>query len=369
MEEKKQIKISLKACIIGICIIFFIVICGAIYYFNSNKCTEYCGDYQKISYINEIDYNNSDFENMIDSEEGYIIITDYSVYNEILNNVESCWYSNGTNNNKFNSSFFSNNSLLAVDCCAIGSPNLDTGLLSVSENGNVANVEIYWKSSGGPTVDILGDIYFIPVSKNIKSAKIEYEYRKANNSFMTSVDKPIIYLYPTDETEVSVKLLKDKNLTCSYPKYQDRWSVLAKTNGDLIDLTTNRQLYALYYESKSEIEFKVKHDGFIVKGEEVAEFLEEKLSVLGLTEREAEEFIVYWLPKLEANKYNYIRFATLDEINENMPLEINPNPDTILRVLMTFKGLDNPIDVEEQQLTTQERTGFVAVEWGGTEIK
>ena len=99
MEEKKQIKISLKACIIGICIIFFIVICGAIYYFNSNKCTEYCGDYQKVSYINEIDYNNSDFENMIDSEEGYIIITDYSVYNEILSNVESCWYSNGTNNN------------------------------------------------------------------------------------------------------------------------------------------------------------------------------------------------------------------------------------------------------------------------------
>lgn len=33
-----------------------------------------------------------------------------------------------------------------------------------------------------------------------------------------------------------------------------------------------------------------------------------------------------------------------------MPLEINPNPDTIIRVLMTFKGLDNSIDVEEQQL-------------------
>ena len=32
-------------------------------------------------------------------------------------------------------------------------------------------------------------------------------------------------------------------------------------------------------------------------------------------------------------------------------------------------GLDNPIEVEEQQLVTPERTGFVAVEWGGTEIK
>lgn len=90
---------------------------------------------------------------------------------------------------------------------------------------------------------------------------------------------------------------------------------------------------------------------------------------IGLTEREAEEFIVYWLPKLESNKYNYIRFATLDEINKNMPLEINPNPDTIIRVLMTFKGLENPINVQEQQLETPNRTGFVAVEWGGTEIE
>ena len=36
---------------------------------------------------------------------------------------------------------------------------------------------------------------------------------------------------------------------------------------------------------------------------------------------------------------------------------------------MTFKGLDYPIEVQEQQLTAQERNGFVAVEWGGTEIK
>ncbi len=184
-----------------------------------------------------------------------------------------------------------------------------------------------------------------------------------------SVDKPIIYLYPTEDTDVSLKLLKDKNLTCSYPKYKNEWKVLAKTNGDLTDLETNRQLYSLYYESKSDIEFRVEKEGFVVRSEDTISFLEEKLDILGLTEREAEEFIVYWLPKLEANKYNYIRFATTDEINENMPLEINPNPDTLIRVLMTFKGLESPIDVQEQQLETPNRTGFVAVEWGGTEIK
>lgn len=54
---------------------------------------------------------------------------------------------------------------------------------------------------------------------------------------------------------------------------------------------------------------------------------------------------------------------------ENMPLEINPKPDMLIRVLKTFKGLDRPIEVEGQKLETPERNGFVAIEWGGTEIK
>ena len=184
-----------------------------------------------------------------------------------------------------------------------------------------------------------------------------------------SSDKPIIYLYPKEDTEVSVKLLKDENITSSYPKYKDQWKVLAQSNGNLKDLKTNRQLYSLYYENRNDIEFKVENEGFVVKSEDTIAFLEEKLAILGLTEREAEEFIVYWLPRLETNKYNYIRFATTDEINDNMPLEINPSPDTIIRVLMTFKGIEKPINIQEQQLETPNRTGFVAVEWGGTEIK
>lgn len=182
------------------------------------------------------------------------------------------------------------------------------------------------------------------------------------------VDKPIIYLYPEKETEISVELKNSEQLTVSYPRYIDGWKVLAKENGDLIDLETGRNLYSLYYESENVINFKVEKEGFVIKREDSAEFLEEKLEILGLTEREAEEFIIYWLPKLEENEYNYIRFASEEEIEENMPLKITPEPDTVIRVMMTFKGLEKPIEVEEQKLETPERTGFVAVEWGGTEI-
>lgn len=181
--------------------------------------------------------------------------------------------------------------------------------------------------------------------------------------------KPIIYLYPEEETEVSVKLDNKNQITTSYPKYIDGWNVLAKPNGDLTDLETGKNLYALYYESDAIVPAEIKEDGFIVKGEDIAEFLEEKLAALGLTDREAEEFIVYWLPRLQENEYNYIRFATMEEINENMILDINPAPDTTIRVLMTYKGLESPIEVKEQELSTPERTGFTVVEWGGTEIK
>ena len=213
---------------------------------------------------------------------------------------------------------------------------------------------------------LLGVMIHNQISNTINANNMYRDYQQEG---VFSIDKPIIYLYPEEETEVSVELPYSDRLIVSYPKYVDRWKVLAKENGDLVDLDTGRNLYSLYYESKSAIDFKVEDEGFVVKGEDSAKFLEEKLAVLGLNEREAEEFIIYWLPKLESNKYNYIRFASEEEINKNMPLEISPKPDTTIRVLMVFKGLDKPIEVEEQKLETTERKGFVAVEWGGTEIK
>ncbi len=69
------------------------------------------------------------------------------------------------------------------------------------------------------------------------------------------------------------------------------------------------------------------------------------------------------------NEYNYIRFATLEEINNNMPLELSIEPDTLIRVLMQYKPLDKYMEVKEQKLVTPYRNGFTVVEWGGTEIK
>lgn len=191
---------------------------------------------------------------------------------------------------------------------------------------------------------------------------------KSSGSRDFSIDaKPIIYLYPEQTTELTVKLGKPEKITSSYPKYTNGWEVIANPDGTLIDTATGRELYSLYWEGIN-TGSKMKEEGFVIKGEEVANFLEEKLKILGLTDKEAEEFIIYWLPKMENNKYNYIRFASMDEINEGMPLEISQEPDTLIRILMEYKALDEYVEIKEQELTTPTRTGFVVVEWGGTEL-
>lgn len=182
-----------------------------------------------------------------------------------------------------------------------------------------------------------------------------------------TVDKPMIYLYPEHEQSVEVKLDSPEKLTVSYPAYVDSWNVVARPDGTLKD-KDGRELYGLYYESLPKTDFKVENEGFIVKKEDSAKFLEEKLKTLGLNEKEAEEFIVYWLPKMNEKKYSYVRFASSEEIENNMKLSISPKPDTTIRIWMVLKPLDEKIEVTEQKINPVKRSGFTAVEWGGIKL-
>jgi len=179
--------------------------------------------------------------------------------------------------------------------------------------------------------------------------------------------KPIIYIYPTKETQVNISLWTPQNLSHTYPKYNPIkwWNVVAQPNGDLEDMDTWRKLYALYREWKTYAEDNFD-EWFVVKWEDIIQFLEEKLAILWLNEREAEEFIVYRLSQMEDNEYNLIRFETKAEQDENMPLNITPKPDTVIRVMMDWKAIDEPIEIPEQKLVTPERNWFTVVEWWGS---
>lgn len=178
--------------------------------------------------------------------------------------------------------------------------------------------------------------------------------------------KPVIYLYPEKETEVTVELALDGDLTCTYPAYEGGWTVTALPDGTLTD--AKGQIYNyLYWEGEAEMVYDFA-EGFCVKGDDTAAFLEDALEDLGLNRREANEFIVYWLPMMEQNPYNVISFQT-ENYTDAAKLIVSPMPDNLLRVFMAWKGVEDFMELPEQELTAPERIGFTVVEWGGTEVK
>lgn len=178
--------------------------------------------------------------------------------------------------------------------------------------------------------------------------------------------KPVIYLYPEEETDISVNLILDGRLTCTYPAYNDGWTVTASPDGTLTDAKGRTYNY-LYWEGETYARYDLSK-GFCVKGEDTAVFLEDALEKLGLTRREANEFIVYWLPQMQDNPYNIISFQTGIYTNA-AKLAVNPAPDTLIRVFMAWQASDTPVALENQELSAPDRTGFTVVEWGGAEMK
>lgn len=187
-----------------------------------------------------------------------------------------------------------------------------------------------------------------------------------------SVDKPVIYLYPEHKQDIQVKLIYKGEIIADFPRYDELiegWEVTAYPDGKIINHSDNKEYSYLFWEGKPEE--KVDWDfskGFVVKGEDTREFLQETLSEMGLTPKEYNEFIVYWYPLMKNNKYNLIHFAD-EQYTETAQLTIFPKPDSILRVFMVYKPLNEKIEIEEQEIKSFERKGFTVVEWGGTKAE
>ncbi len=174
--------------------------------------------------------------------------------------------------------------------------------------------------------------------------------------------KPVIYLYPEKEQEVNVKLDLDGKFTFTYPEYNNGWNVTAKPDGTII--SDGKEYSYLFWEGLMPTFKPDFKEGFVVKGSDSAEFLRETLSQMGLTPKEYNEFIVYWAPKLQENEYNKIYFAE-DDYTDEAKLEINPKPDSILRVFMVYEKADENTILPKQEIKPFERKGFTVVEWGG----
>ncbi|MBQ8920941.1 MAG: hypothetical protein IJ060_02110 [Oscillospiraceae bacterium] len=70
---------------------------------------------------------------------------------------------------------------------------------------------------------------------------------------------------------------------------------------------------------------------------------------------------------MEHNNYNLISFQS-DAYTDAAELDITPKPDSMLRVFMAYIPLEEEREIAPQTLVPFDRTGYSAVEWGGTEL-
>lgn len=184
----------------------------------------------------------------------------------------------------------------------------------------------------------------------------------------TTAAKPVIYLYPSAETPVSVKLTLSGTPGTRYPApdADGVWRVTAQPDGTLTD-AAGREYSYLFWDGVLDTAYDFTK-GFCVRGADTAAFLQETLAAMGLLPREYNEMIVYWLPQMENNAWNLISFQT-DAYTEAAALEIEPAPDCLLRVFMAWKALSEPVGIEPQTFSPFVREGFAAVEWGGAQVR
>ena len=209
------------------------------------------------------------------------------------------------------------------------------------------------------------NLYFYRINKTSSDVKIKTKYKRLKDEECDPnvAYKPILYIYPDENMYINIKMEKDNNIITSYPKYNKGWNVYVDASGNIY--YNNREYYALYWDEYNDnnVDFS---EGFYVESDNAIKFLEEKLDIIGLNNREANEFIMYWLPILEENKHSLVYFELTSERENNNKLIINPKPDSMLRINMHVKKVNNKQNINEQKLETFNRYGYTVVEWGGT---
>ncbi len=180
--------------------------------------------------------------------------------------------------------------------------------------------------------------------------------------------KPVIYFYPQQSTEVTVKIDINGEDTFLYPAYTDSWNFTAHPNGDL-DFGQETYNY-LFWESTTEAILYPKEtpSGFLVTGQNVIAFFEDKLTQAGLTSKEQADFITYWGPTLSKNKLNFVYFEFNETCEKYATLDISPKPDHLYRIFMVWEAVEAEFPVTEQEIQRIDRTGFSVLEWGGMEM-
>ena len=202
--------------------------------------------------------------------------------------------------------------------------------------------------------------------------------KKSNHEVLD--EKPVVYVYPEEEQGLTMTIDVKGTLDMVYPAPERQvqteegtrasWTISAAPDGTLTD-ASGRTYPSLFWDGP--VSLTSPEQGFVVAREDAVPFLEEKLAQLGLSDKEAADFITYWAPRIRANEYTFVSFdasSYAQQVTYSFADEAGKQvvPDTFIRVFMTMRKAEASTVVTPQNFaSTPTRSGFTVVEWGGTE--
>lgn len=251
---------------------------------------------------------------------------------------------------------------------------LDSEALRLAKKAGGNN--IFAVEAGNHSLNIFGSngANIITDSINFEAAK-KYHiscrlYTEREIPMIVRPAKPIIYLYPETDLEVQIKLDFKGEFGFTYPHYDQGWIVKASPDGKISH--AHKTYDYLFWDGEMTIDQKdvdLKQGAIVPKNQTIT-FLEETLNELGLNANEKNDFIVYWGPLLMKNERNYIQFLVAEDYDLIAGVEVQPQPDNVLRVFMLYQNADllPGISPVKQTFHPIQRSGFTFVEWGGSEM-
>lgn len=231
-----------------------------------------------------------------------------------------------------------------------------------------ADTMYLWENSGEGPVSVYNPTENPPPKATGRQPSLQLKAMRfistATWTWATPECKPVIYLYPEEETRLSIKLDPDGYLTESEPFYGEGWKdLVAYPNGELV--YQGEKFDSLHYEAMIN-RFKTPQQGWVVRRGDLPEFFAGILPRLGLKGKEIEDFQEYWLGRLTTSPYFFVGLLSPEEIERIEPVDFSVEPETFIRIRFYFKDLEKPPVVDPPVLSwPPTRVGFTAVEWGG----
>lgn len=198
--------------------------------------------------------------------------------------------------------------------------------------------------------------------------------RFANDNFVMAggCGKPVIYMYPEQDTAATVKVIPNGRLTLTVPTIGDNstWSVLAKKNSSIIDLRSGKTYEYLWWESQGVKNAKIPQAGYVLANATLEADLRGLLLQTNMTTTEINAFCDYWLPLMEKDNANYyfVTFLFNEQVDQIAQLEFTPEPNVVNRLFMVYTPLTQLKKVKPLTLEKFVRNGYYIVEWGGAKL-